>query len=97
MTVHKKEDRQRPHYFGHRERLRERVLAKGATSLSDYEVIEFLLFGARPRSDVKPLAKALLQEFGSLAGVLCARPCRAPGKARSPTLRSSRRRRGGWP
>jgi len=72
MTVHKKEDRQRPHYFGHRERLRERVLAKGATSLSDYEVIEFLLFGARPRSDVKPLAKVLLQEFGSLAGVLCA-------------------------
>ena len=72
MTVRKKEGSQPPHYFGHRERLRQKVLDKGAVSLSDYELIEFLLFGARPRGDVKPLAKALLGEFGSLAGVLAA-------------------------
>jgi DNA repair protein RadC len=72
MTVRKKESTQQPHYIGHRERLRNKVLAKGAGSLSDYELIEFLLFGARPRGDVKPLAKALMNEFGGLAGVFTA-------------------------
>ncbi len=63
-----------PHYHGHRERLRRRVLDKGVDSLSDLEVLEYLLFGARPRGDTKPLAKALLKRFGSLAGVLSASP-----------------------
>ena len=72
MTVRRKDDPPQPHYLGHRERLRSKVLTKGTASLSDYEIIEFLLFGARPRGDVKPLAKALLNEFGSLAGVLSA-------------------------
>ncbi len=63
-----------PHYHGHRERLRRRVLDRGAGSLADHEVLEFLLFGARPRGDTKPLAKALLKRFGSLAGVLSASP-----------------------
>ncbi len=61
-----------PHYHGHRERLRRRVLDKGAVTLSDLEVLEYLLFGARPRGDTKPLAKTLVQRFGSLAGVLSA-------------------------
>lgn len=60
----------KPHYLGHRERLRDRLLAAGAEALPDYELLEFLLFGARPRGDVKPLAKALLQRFGSFAAVL---------------------------
>ena len=64
----------KPHYHGHRERLRQRLLTRGAEALSDYEIIEFLLFGAKPRADVKPIAKALLAEFGSLAGVLSADP-----------------------
>jgi DNA repair protein RadC len=59
-----------PHYLGHRERLRERLLAAGADALPDYELLEFLLFGARPRGDTKPLAKALLKRFGSFAAVL---------------------------
>jgi DNA repair protein RadC len=67
---------QKPHYLGHRNRLRERVLKNGASALSDYELIEFLLFGARPRTDVKPLAKRLLKEFGSLGAVLSAEPAR---------------------
>ncbi len=59
-----------PHYHGHRERLRRRVLDKGVASLSDLEVLEYLLFGARPRGDTKPLAKTLVKRFGSLAGAL---------------------------
>ena len=66
------DDRQKPHYHGHRERLRRRLLDKGPESLSDYEVVEFLLFGARLRGDTKPLAKDLLQRFGGLAGLFSA-------------------------
>ena len=55
---------------GHRARLRERLLAGGAEALADYEVLEYLLFAANPRGNTKPLAKALLARFGSLAGVL---------------------------
>ncbi len=64
----------RPHYHGHRERLRRRLLDKGADSLVDYEILEFLLFGAKARGDTKPLAKALIDRFGNLAGVLAASP-----------------------
>jgi DNA repair protein RadC len=62
----------KPHYLGHRDRLRERLLNAGADALADYEVLEFLLYSARPRGDMKPLAKALIARFGSLAGVLSA-------------------------
>lgn len=62
-----------PHH-GHRERLRERLLERGGASLADYEVLEFLLFGARPRGDTKPLAKALLDRFKTLSAVLTADP-----------------------
>jgi hypothetical protein len=49
-----------PHYYGHRERLRERFREAGADALSDYELLEAVLFRAQPRRDVKPLAKALI-------------------------------------
>jgi DNA repair protein RadC len=65
-----------PHYHGHRDRLRRRLLDTGADSLADYEVLEMLLFAAIPRRDVKPLAKALIGTFGSLAAVLAAAPLR---------------------
>ncbi|MDB5408845.1 MAG: hypothetical protein JWL84_3757 [Rhodospirillales bacterium] len=61
-----------PHYLGHRQRLRERLLAAGGAALADYELLEFLLFAALPRGDVKPLAKDLLRRFGSLGAVLSA-------------------------
>lgn len=61
-----------PHYEGHRERLRERFRDAGAAALSDYELLELVLFAAIPRRDVKPLAKQLLGEFGSFADVLAA-------------------------
>jgi DNA repair protein RadC len=63
-----------PHYLGHRQRLRQRLLEGGTEALPDYELLEFLLFPANPRGDVKPLAKALLRRFGSFAAVLSARP-----------------------
>jgi len=62
----------KPHYHEHRARLRERLDAAGAQALSDYELLELYLFRIIPRQDTKPLAKALLERFGSLAAVLAA-------------------------
>ena len=59
-----------PHYHGHRERLRGRFRDAGADALSDYELLEMVLFRALPRRDVKPLAKALIERFGSFAEVV---------------------------
>src|SRR3954452_160784 len=59
-----------PHYHGHRERLRQRFRSAGADALSDYELLEMVLFRALPRRDVKPLAKALIGAFGSFAEVV---------------------------
>src|SRR5471030_1217146 len=59
-----------PHYHGHRMRLRERFLGAGPDALSDYELLEMVLFTAQPRRDMKPLAKSLLKTFGSFAEVI---------------------------
>lgn len=69
-------DNARPHYWGHRQRLRQRFMESGPDSLPDYELLELLLFYSIPRIDVKPLAKALIERFGSLAAVLAAEPAR---------------------
>jgi DNA repair protein RadC len=61
-----------PHYYGHRRRLRERMIAAGAESLPDYELLEMLLFAANPQGDVKPLAKALLAYFGGFGQLMSA-------------------------
>jgi DNA repair protein RadC len=65
-----------PHYHGHRDRLRARFRHAGADALPDYELLELLLFRSIPRRDVKPLAKDLLEKFGSFAAVLAAPPAR---------------------
>src|SRR5919109_1294353 len=65
-----------PHYHGHRERLRERFYSAGPDALSDYELLEMALFAALPRRDTKPLAKSLLQKFGSFAEVIHASEAR---------------------
>jgi DNA repair protein RadC len=62
--------RDKPHYLGHRDRLRERASAGGLAALPDYELLELYLFRTIPRGDVKPLAKALLARFGSVGAVL---------------------------
>jgi DNA repair protein RadC len=56
----------------HRKRLRQRFADGGATALPDYELLELLLFAAIPRRDVKPLAKRLIERFGSFAEVIAA-------------------------
>ncbi|WP_363102387.1 UPF0758 domain-containing protein, partial [Parvibaculum sp.] len=66
---------EKPHYAGHRERLRERFLT-APDALPDYELLELILFRAIPRRDVKPLAKDLIARFGGFSEVLSAEPDR---------------------
>ena len=71
---------------GHRQRLRERFLQVGEEGFQDHELLELLLFYAKPRGNVNDLAHRLLQEFSDLAGVLDATPealCRVPGVGES--------------
>lgn len=65
-----------PHYWGHRERLRKRFREGGLDALPDYELMELVLFRAIPRRDVKPLAKAIIERFGSFAEAVSAPPAR---------------------
>jgi DNA repair protein RadC len=60
----------RPSYWGHRQRLRERFLGGSDDAIPDYELLELLLFFSIQRIDTKPLAKDLLKEFGSIGGVV---------------------------
>lgn len=88
----------RKHYLGHRERLRGRLVEVGPQALADYELLELLLFFSVYRRDTKPLAKAMIERFGGLAGVLAAEPARyaectglaPPGADASPELREVR-------
>jgi DNA repair protein RadC len=71
-----------PGNSGHRARLRQRLFEGGPDALMDHELVEYLLALAIPRRDTKPLAKALLHEFGGIAGLLTAdaeRLARFPG------------------
>lgn len=61
-----------PHYHGHRQRLRERLLQAGTGAVRDYELLELILFRAIPQRDVKPLAKSLIERFGSFAEAISA-------------------------
>ena len=58
------------HQLGHRQRLKDRFVKCGADALQDYEMLELFLFNSLPRRDVKPIAKDLIKEFGSLHNVL---------------------------
>ncbi len=59
-----------PHYHGHRDRVKQRLLESDGEALADYELLEAILFRALPRRDTKPIAKELLQRFGSFAEVI---------------------------
>ncbi len=59
-----------PDYLGHRKRLRERFEKSGLDGFADYEVVELLLTLAIPRGNVKKQAKALIERFGNLRGIL---------------------------
>ncbi|MBI5374003.1 MAG: DNA repair protein RadC [Candidatus Schekmanbacteria bacterium] len=55
---------------GHRKRIREKYISGGCAGWHDYELLELLLTYAIPRRDIKPIAKSLVEKFGSLNGVL---------------------------
>lgn len=60
---------EKPLYLGHRQRLREEVL-NNRTGIADYKLLEMLLTFAQPRKDTKPLARALLEKYGTLREVM---------------------------
>jgi DNA repair protein RadC len=68
------EDKPKPHWLGHRDRLRQKLLTRGPAALDDYELLETLLFAFIMRRDVKPIAKALLARFGGLSAIFAADP-----------------------
>lgn len=71
------DDKPKPaHYEGHRQRLRQRFRQAGGEALPDYELMELILFRAIPRRDVKPIAKKLIDTFGSFAEAIGACPTR---------------------
>lgn len=57
---------------GHRARMRQKLIEAGPAALLDHELIEMILFIALPRRDTKPIARALLDRFGSFADALSA-------------------------
>ncbi|GGK49349.1 RadC family protein [Salinarimonas ramus] len=69
-------DDEKPHYHGHRDRLRARFVEVGGDAMPDYELLELVLFRSIPRRDVKPLAKQLIARFGGFAEALAAPPAR---------------------
>jgi len=68
--------KEKPHYSGHRQRLKDRFRKGGTDAVADYELLELLLYSAIPRRDVKPLAKQLIAHFGGFTEVLSASPDR---------------------
>jgi DNA repair protein RadC len=74
MSGGAREPQVEPHWQGHRDRLRGKLLTRGAGALEDYELLEVMLMAFIPRRDVKPIAKALMVRFGSLSGILAAPP-----------------------
>lgn len=61
---------EKPHYYGHRSRLKEKFKKAGIDNLKDYEILELALIFAIPRKDTKPLAKELIKKFGTLKQVI---------------------------
>ena len=61
-----------PHHTGHRKRLRQRFLRDMGRSMDDCELLELVLTQALPRSDVKPLAKELINKFGDFGSAIAA-------------------------
>jgi DNA repair protein RadC len=75
-TEQKQKTEKKPHFLGHRKRLKEKFVKAVATNnsdvIADYEILEILLFASYPRKDVKPLAKELIDIFGSFANLISA-------------------------
>ena len=61
-------------HTGHRQRLKDRFLRDGLDNFEEHQVLELLLFYGIPQRDTNPIAHELIRRFGSLPGVLEARP-----------------------
>ena len=75
---------------GHRQRMRARVEQYGLESLAPHEALEYLLYITNARRDTNGIAHALLERFGSFAGVLEASEeelCRVAGRPARPAAR----------
>jgi len=55
---------------GHRQRLRDKFLARGLDAFTDAEIVELLLSFGTPRTDCKEAARTVLEKMGSLPAVL---------------------------
>lgn len=60
---------------GHRARMRAAYLQGGGDAMPDHQLLELLLSISIPRKDVKPIAYALINRFGSLEQVFAAQSC----------------------
>lgn len=54
---------------GHRQRLKQRFLEQGLSSLPNHNTLELLLFFTIPRKDTNEIAHELINNFGSLSAV----------------------------
>ncbi len=59
-------------HTGHRQRMKNKLAIHGARIFDTYELLEMLLYFVIPYKDTNPIAKELLDKFGSLDGVLSA-------------------------
>ena len=59
-------------HAGHRSRMRQRFLASGQDGLFEHELLELILFYARPVVNTNGIAHDLTDQFGSLSKVLSA-------------------------
>lgn len=57
-------------YAGHRQRMRDAYLSTGLSGCADHQILEYILLYGIAQKDVKPIAKALIAQFGSLENVL---------------------------
>ncbi|MBQ3696056.1 MAG: DNA repair protein RadC [Alphaproteobacteria bacterium] len=65
-------EKNKPWYYGHRQRMSEKITKLGMDSLTESEILEELLMRAIPRRDVKPIVRELLSKFKTLSGVMSA-------------------------
>lgn len=63
-------EKQKHFHSGHRQRMKQEFLARGIEGWPDHRVLELLLFYTIPQGDVNELAHELIEQFGSLSGVL---------------------------
>lgn len=60
----------KPHYLGHRKRVKEKFLLQDPEHLSDYELLEILLFSTHPRKDTKETAKNLITKYSNIKNLI---------------------------